>query len=94
MSNSAKTTVYLNVDDYAELKRLAAEGGRTAAELVRAAVADYVRRVTGEPDAETARRLALFDAASARVPDGHPGRAPGTGRGWTRDELYRRGNAD
>lgn len=41
-----KTTVYLRASDYGKLKRLAAVEGRTAAELVREAVAEYAARGT------------------------------------------------
>ncbi len=43
MSDSTKTTVYLNTADYKRLKLLAKARGRTAAELVREAVAVYAR---------------------------------------------------
>ena len=39
-----KTTVYLDAADYRRLKSLAADKGRTAAELVREAVAEYAAR--------------------------------------------------
>ena len=41
-----KTTVYLNAADYRKLKSLAADGARSAAELVREAVAEYTARAT------------------------------------------------
>ena len=41
-----KTTVYLNAADYRRLKSLAADEGRSAAELVREAVAEYAARAT------------------------------------------------
>lgn len=41
-----KTTVYLNAGDYRKLRSLAAEEGRTAAELVREAVAEYAAKAT------------------------------------------------
>jgi predicted transcriptional regulator len=40
---SMKTTVYLEADDYRRLKALASADGRPAAELIRTAVAEYVR---------------------------------------------------
>ena len=40
----AKTTVYLDADDYQRLKGIARAEGRTAAELVREAVAEYAHR--------------------------------------------------
>jgi predicted transcriptional regulator len=44
MSTSTKTTVYLNQEDYQRLKTIARRAGRAPAELVREAVAEYVRR--------------------------------------------------
>lgn len=44
MSDYAKTTVYLGVDDYRRLRAIAHEQDRPAAELVREAVAEYARR--------------------------------------------------
>ena len=44
-----KTTVYLNATDYRKLKSLAADEGRSAAELVREAVAEYTTRATELP---------------------------------------------
>lgn len=43
MTESTKTTVYLDAADYRRLKALANAQGRTAAELVREAVAVYAR---------------------------------------------------
>jgi len=37
-----KTTVYLDAAEYRRLKALAAAGGRSAADLIRAAVSEYV----------------------------------------------------
>ena len=44
----------------------------------------------------TAKRLALFDAATARQRARDRARVPKAGatRGWTREELYRRGQRD
>ena len=47
--NTIKTTVYLNAADYRRLKSLAADKGRSAAELVREAVAEYTARATERP---------------------------------------------
>ena len=44
-----KTTVYLNAADYRRLKSLATDQGRSAAALVREAVAEYAVRVTERP---------------------------------------------
>ena len=41
---TARTTVYLGTDDYRRLKTLARATGRTTAELVREAVAEYARK--------------------------------------------------
>jgi predicted transcriptional regulator len=41
---TVKTTVYLDADEYRRLKFLAGVEGRSTAELIRAAVADYARR--------------------------------------------------
>lgn len=46
---AVKTTVYLNAADYRKLKSLAADEGRSAAELVREAVAEYAARATERP---------------------------------------------
>jgi len=43
MPRATKTTVYLDADDYRRLQRLARGQGRSAAELVREAVAEYAR---------------------------------------------------
>jgi len=42
--STIKTTVYLDAAHYRRLKALAAADGRSAAELIRAAVSEYVRR--------------------------------------------------
>lgn len=42
-----KTTVYLEADEYRRLKALARAQGRSAAELIRIAVADYTTRHEG-----------------------------------------------
>lgn len=44
MAKNRKTTVYLDEGDYERLKSIARSRGRTAAELVREAVAEYARR--------------------------------------------------
>ncbi len=44
MSDSAKTTVYLDPVDYRRLKALAKSQGRPTAQLVREAVAQYASR--------------------------------------------------
>lgn len=44
MSDTTKTTVYLDPSDYRRLKALAKSQRRPAAELVREAVAEYARR--------------------------------------------------
>lgn len=44
MTATTKTTVYLTAADYRRLKAMARAEGRTTAELVREAVAQYVAR--------------------------------------------------
>jgi predicted transcriptional regulator len=44
MADTTRTTVYLDVADYRRVKALARAEGRTAAELIREAVAEYARR--------------------------------------------------
>ncbi len=44
-----KTTVYLNQADHRRLKAMAEAANRPAAELIREAVAEYVRRHGGPP---------------------------------------------
>jgi hypothetical protein len=44
MPDVTKTTVYLTAADYRQLKLLARRQGRSAAELVREAVAEYASR--------------------------------------------------
>jgi len=44
MSEPSKTTIYLDPGDYRRLKALAKTQGRSAAELVREAVAEYAAR--------------------------------------------------
>lgn len=43
MTDSVKTTVYLDAEDYRRLKALASAQGRTTASLVRESVAQYAR---------------------------------------------------
>ncbi len=42
--STMKTTVYLDTGDYRRLKALAATEGRSAADLIRAAVSEYAQR--------------------------------------------------
>jgi hypothetical protein len=44
MNETTKTTLYLGADAYRRLQALAAREGRTAAALVREAVAEYMAR--------------------------------------------------
>lgn len=63
--------------------------------------AESVRRVPAKapkPVLDVAARLRLFDAATERQrarerESGEAGASTGEGRGWTREELYRRGSA-
>lgn len=47
MSETTRTTVYLDAADYRRLKAIARAEGRSAAELVREAVSEYARRRGG-----------------------------------------------
>ena len=58
-----KTTVYLDTDDYRRLKALARAKGRTTAELVREAVAEYATRE------QPRRRPRSIGAGSSRTGD-------------------------
>jgi len=49
MSETRKTTVYLDADAYRRLKRIAQQQGRPTAELVREAVAEYAERHGSRP---------------------------------------------
>ena len=80
-------------------KRIADEYGiEPGDEIDFVSAGDGIRVITGgeAPEITVAERLKLFDAATARQRDHQrtsrtkPG---GTKRGWTREELYRRGRA-
>jgi hypothetical protein len=76
MSDPVKTTVYLAAGDYRRLKTLADSQGRSAAALIREAIAEYARRhaaptrprsigaLQGEPDL-SARTEELLDGFGA-----------------------------
>lgn len=57
-----KTTVYLDAADYRTLKSLAADQKRSAAELVREAVAEYAARATAR---RWPRSIAMGDSGVA-----------------------------
>ncbi len=57
-----KTTIYLDAADHRRLKTLAVREGRPTAELIREAVADYVRRRT-----PPTRPLSIGAARSGRL---------------------------
>ncbi len=65
MSEWTRTTVYLDAADYRRLKALARSEGRTTAELIREAVAEYTRRRTGSalPQSVAAGRSGRGDLA-------------------------------
>lgn len=65
MSENVRTTVYLDAADYRRLKALARAENRTAAELVREAVAEYARRRarSGGPGSLGAGRSGRGDVA-------------------------------
>ena len=61
MTNTTKTTIYLDAADYRKLQVAACAKGRPAAELVREAVAAYVRR-----DRRSARPASIGRGHSGR----------------------------
>jgi hypothetical protein len=65
MSESFKTTVYLDAADYRRLKALASAQGRTTAELVREAVSAYARSqpLPARPGSIAAGRSSRGDVA-------------------------------
>lgn len=83
-------------------KRLAEQHGLAPGDEVRfESVAGVIRMVpAGTPPDVLGmdERLRLFDEASRRISRRSRGRpemkAPSSGRGWTRDELYERGTTD
>ena len=64
------------------------------------AAGDVIRvlppNVPTPPQLDRRKRLALFDAGTQRqrTRESRVNRAPAQTRGWTREELYRRGSAD
>lgn len=65
---TTKTTVYLNAADYRRLKSLAADQGRSAAELVREAVAEYTARAT---EREWPRSIGMGDSGDPHFAENH-----------------------
>jgi predicted transcriptional regulator len=59
MADLMKTTVYLEAADYRRLQALAQTEGRTAADLIREAVADYAQRRAG---ARRPRTIGMADS--------------------------------
>lgn len=71
-----KTTVYLDAADYRRLKSLAADKGRTAAELVREAVAEYAARAT---EREWPRSFGMGDSGDPHFAENYEDHLDGFG---------------
>ncbi len=71
-----KTTVYLNAADYRKLKSLATDQGRSAAELVREAVAEYAARETRRP---WPRSIGMGDSGDPRFAERYEDHLDGFG---------------
>lgn len=71
-----KTTVYLNASDYRRLKSLAEERERSAAELVREAVAEYAARATRR---EWPRSIGMGDSGDPHLAENYEDHLEGFG---------------
>ena len=77
-----KTTVYLNAADYRRLKSLAADKGRSAAELVREAVAEYTARAT---EREWPRSIGIMDSGDPHFAENYEDYLDGFGEDGLED---------
>ncbi len=77
-----KTTVYLNAADYRKLKSLAADDGRSAAELVREAVAEYATRAT---EREWPRSIGIMDSGDPHFAENYEDHLDGFGEDGLED---------
>ena len=77
-----KTTVYLNAADYRRLKSLAADEGRSAAELVREAVAEYTARAT---EREWPRSIGIMDSGDPHFAENYEDYLDGFGEDGLED---------
>lgn len=71
-----KTTVYLNAGDYRRLRSLAAAEGRSAAELVREAVAEYAAKAT---ERAWPRSIGIMDSGDPRFAENYEDHMDGFG---------------
>ncbi len=79
---TTKTTVYLNAADYRKLKSLAADQGRSAAELVREAVAEYAARAT---EREWPRSIGIMDSGDPHFAENYEDYLDGFGEDGLED---------
>ena len=77
-----KTTVYLDATDYRKLKSLAADKGRSAAELVREAVAEYAARAT---EREWPRSIGIMDSGDPHFAENYEDYLDGFGEDGLED---------
>ena len=82
-----KTTVYLNAADYRRLKSLAGEQGRTAADLVREAVAEYAARAT---EREWPRSFGMGDSGDPHFAENYEDYLDGFGEDGLEDYFRSR----
>ena len=82
-----KTTVYLNQADYRKLKSLAAEKGRSTAELVREAVAEYTARAT---EREWPRSFGMGDSGDPHFAENYEDYLDGFGEDGLEDYFRSR----
>ena len=86
-----KTTVYLNAADYRRLKSLAADKGRSAAELVREAVAEYAARAT---EREWPRSFGMGDSGDPHFAENYEDYLDGFGEDGLEDYYGTQGPGD
>ena len=86
-----RTTVYLNAADYRKLKSLATDQGRSAAELVREAVAEYTARVTQRP---WPRSIGIVDSGDPDFAANHEDHLDRFGEDGLEDSRGTDGTAD
>lgn len=82
-----KTTVYLSASDYRRLKSLAADEGRSAAELVREAVAEYAARAT---EREWPRSFGMGDSGDPHFAENYEDHLDGFGEDGLEDYFRSR----
>jgi len=86
-----KTTVYLNAADYRRLKSLAAEEQRSAAELVREAVAEYTARAT---ERDWPRSFGMGDSGDPHFAERYEDYLDGFGEDGLEDYYGNQGSGD